>query len=30
MKDYVAKQKDKIYLIDLEKTAEKLGEALDF
>jgi len=29
MKDYVAKIKDKIYLIDLEKTAEKLGEALD-
>ena len=29
MKDYVAKIKDKVYLIDLEKTAEKMGEALD-
>ena len=29
MKDYVAKIKDKIYLIDLEKTAEKLGDALE-
>lgn len=30
MKDYIAKQKDRVYLIDLEKTAEKLTEALDF
>ncbi|MDD5013359.1 MAG: 30S ribosomal protein S2 [Candidatus Pacebacteria bacterium] len=30
MKDYTAKIKDKVYLIDLEKTTEKLTEALDF
>lgn len=30
MRDYIAKQKDRVYLIDLEKTAEKLSEALDF
>lgn len=30
MKDYTAKIKDKVYLIDLEKTAIKLAEALDF
>ncbi len=30
MKDYVAKQKDRVWILDLEKTAEKLSEALDF
>lgn len=30
MKDYIAKQKDRIHIIDLDKTAEKLTEALDF
>lgn len=30
MKDYVAKQKDRVNLIDLDKTAERLAEALDF
>lgn len=30
MKDYTAKIKDKVYLIDLEKTADKLTEALDY
>jgi small subunit ribosomal protein S2 len=30
MKDYVARQKDRVYVIDLEKTAEKLTEALDY
>ncbi|MFA5228668.1 MAG: 30S ribosomal protein S2 [Candidatus Paceibacterota bacterium] len=30
MKDYIAKQKDRIHLINLDKTAEKLAEALDF
>ena len=30
MKDYTAKIKDKVYLIDLEKTATKLTEALDY
>jgi small subunit ribosomal protein S2 len=30
MKDYIAKQKDRVYLIDLDKTAEKLTEALDY
>ncbi|MFA5368889.1 MAG: 30S ribosomal protein S2 [Candidatus Paceibacterota bacterium] len=30
MKPYVAKPKDKVYLIDLEQTAEKLEKALDF
>jgi len=29
MKEYIAKQKDRVYIIDLEKTAEKLTEALD-
>ncbi|GMX58798.1 MAG: 30S ribosomal protein S2 [Candidatus Microsyncoccus archaeolyticus] len=29
MKDYTAKIKDKVYLIDLEKTAIKLAESLD-
>ncbi|MDD5098609.1 MAG: 30S ribosomal protein S2 [Candidatus Pacebacteria bacterium] len=30
MKDYVLKQKDKVFIIDLDKTAEKLEQALDF
>jgi len=30
MKDYIAKQKDRVHIIDLDKTAEKLTEALDF
>lgn len=30
MKEYVAKQKDRVSLIDLEKTAQKLSEAMDF
>jgi len=30
MKEYIAKQKDRVYLIDLDKTAEKLTEALDY
>jgi small subunit ribosomal protein S2 len=30
MKEYVAKQKDRVNLIDLEKSAEKLAEAMDF
>ncbi len=30
MKDYIAKQKDRVHLIDLEMAAEKLTEALDF
>ncbi len=30
MKEYIAKQKDRVYIIDLEKTADKLSEALDF
>jgi small subunit ribosomal protein S2 len=30
MKEYTAKMKDRVYLIDLEKTAEKLSEALNF
>lgn len=29
MKDYTVKIKDKVYLVDLEKTAIKLGESLD-
>ncbi len=30
MKPYIAKPKDKVYLIDLEQTAEKLEKVLDF
>jgi len=30
MKEYIAKQKDRVSLIDLEKTAQKLSEAMDF
>ena len=30
MKDYVAKQKDRVSLINIDKTAEGLAEALDF
>lgn len=30
MKDYIAKQKDRVHIIDLDQTAEKLTEALDF
>jgi small subunit ribosomal protein S2 len=30
MKEYIAKQKDRVYILDLEKSAEKLSEALDF
>jgi small subunit ribosomal protein S2 len=30
MKEYIARQKDRVYVIDLEKTAEKLTEALDY
>jgi small subunit ribosomal protein S2 len=30
MKEYVAKQKDRVWIIDLDKTAEKLTEALDY
>lgn len=30
MKDYIAKQKDRVHIIDLDKTAEKFTEALDF
>jgi len=30
MKEYIAKQKDRVSLIDLEKTAQKLSKAMDF
>jgi small subunit ribosomal protein S2 len=30
MKDYVLRQKDRVFVIDLDKTAEKLEKALDF
>jgi len=30
MKEYVARQKDRVYVIDLERTAEKLEQALDY
>lgn len=30
MKEYIAKQKDRVNLIDLEKSAQKLAEAMDF
>jgi small subunit ribosomal protein S2 len=30
MKDYIAKQKDRVHIIDLDQTAEKLTEALDY
>jgi len=30
MKPYIVKSKDRVYIIDLEQTAEKLEQALDF
>lgn len=30
MKEYVTRQKDRVWMLDLEKTAQKLNEALDF